>query len=309
MMRVPAIHVQEPDAIQILSMAAIPVHVCQVSMEQTVLRILMSVPKVLLVNMEESVSIQLDLLSAAVKRVLPEQDARRTSTNVKVIRARIRELALISAANMNACVCTDLRAITAKETEMNACKIHAETTEFVQMRSTVTAAHVSTDLAAKTAKATWTTVQLTRATTAAPVATHSTVLSVIVRLDSMALVARIITTIVRITCANMVCARMELTISHVGVTLDTRAGCVTARLICATIIHASMVVSVKKPELVTSATVCPELMEQTARSTSMNVHPTHVSTTGNARTKLTDSVASVNLATEAAYAKRISMSV
>ena len=68
MMHVPAILVQGPDAIQILLTVAIPVLVCQVSMEQIVLRILMSVLKVLLVNMEVLVSTQLDLSSAAVKR-------------------------------------------------------------------------------------------------------------------------------------------------------------------------------------------------------------------------------------------------
>ena len=68
MMHVPAILVQGLDAIQILLTVAIPVLVCQVSMEQIVLRILMSVLKVLLVNMEVLVSTQLDLSSAAVKR-------------------------------------------------------------------------------------------------------------------------------------------------------------------------------------------------------------------------------------------------
>ena len=136
-----------------------------------------------------------------------------------------------------------------KETEMNACKILVEITEYAQMKSTDTAAHVSTDLVAKIAKATLTTVQRTRATTAAPVATHSTVLSATVRWASTAPGARITMTIVRITCASMVCARMELMISHVGVTPGTRADCVTARLICATIILASMVVSVKRLEL------------------------------------------------------------
>lgn len=68
MMHVPAILVQGLDAIQILLTVAIPVLVCQVSMEQIVLRILMSVLKVLLVNMEVLVSTQLDPSSAAVKR-------------------------------------------------------------------------------------------------------------------------------------------------------------------------------------------------------------------------------------------------
>ena len=68
MMLVPAILVQGLDAIQILLTVAIPVLVCQVSMEQIVLRILMSVLKVLLVNMEVLVSTQLDPSSAAVKR-------------------------------------------------------------------------------------------------------------------------------------------------------------------------------------------------------------------------------------------------
>ena len=136
-----------------------------------------------------------------------------------------------------------------KETEMNACKILVEITEYAQMKSTDTAAHVSTDLVAKIAKATLTTVQRTRATTAAPVATHSTVLSATVRWASTAPGARITMTIVRITCASMVCARMELMISHVGVTPGTRADCVTARLICATIILPNMVVCVKRFEL------------------------------------------------------------
>lgn len=68
MMLVPAILVQGLDAIQILLTVAIPVLVCQVSMEQIVLRILMSVLKVLRVNMEVLVSTQLDPSSAAVKR-------------------------------------------------------------------------------------------------------------------------------------------------------------------------------------------------------------------------------------------------
>lgn len=68
MMHVPAILVQGLDAIQILLTVAIPVLVCQVSMEQIVLRILMSVLKVLRVNMEVLVSTQLDPSSAAVKR-------------------------------------------------------------------------------------------------------------------------------------------------------------------------------------------------------------------------------------------------